>query len=155
MSFGFNDIFCKCIDTILHSATLQISLNGPLPLNYISIQTFKGKSNSCHLQPIADKIKSNLSAQNASLLSMPIMVQLLKCVIQSILTHSITVYSWSISLLIDLQKWLENFTWSEDIIERKLVTISCKKIYKPCEKGDLGLMFLMNLNDASNLKLCC
>jgi hypothetical protein len=127
---------------------------GSLPFNYLGVPIFKGKPKSCHLQPIADKIKLKLSAWKASLLSIAGRVQLVKSVIQSMLVYSISVYSWPVSLLKDLEKCIRNFIWSGDIDKRKLVTVSWKKICRPLAQGGLNIRSLIQLNKASNLKLC-
>lgn len=51
---------------------------GRLPFTYLGIPIFKGKPRTIHLQPIADKIKSNLAAWKASLLFIAGMVNWLK-----------------------------------------------------------------------------
>jgi hypothetical protein len=127
---------------------------GSLPFNYLGIPIFKGKPKSSFLQPIADRIKLKLSAWKASLLSIAGRVQLVRSVIQSMLTYSISVYSWPISLLKDLEKCIRNFIWSGDIEKRKLVTISWQKLCRPLDQGGLNLRSLTSLNSASNLKLC-
>jgi mannosylglycoprotein endo-beta-mannosidase len=127
---------------------------GSLPFNYLGIPIFKGKPKSSVLQPIADRIKLKLSAWKASLLSIAGRVQLVRSVIQSMLTYSISIYSWPSSLLKDLEKCIRNFIWSGDIEKRKLVTISWQKMCRPLEQGGLNLRSLISLNTASNLKLC-
>ncbi|GAU51938.1 hypothetical protein TSUD_417200 [Trifolium subterraneum] len=87
----------------------------------------QGKPKSIWLQPLADKIHAKLSAWKASLLTMAGRVQLVRAVIQSMLTYSITLYSWPISLLKDLETNVRNFVWSGDVEKRKLVTVSWKK----------------------------
>jgi hypothetical protein len=127
---------------------------GTLPLNYIGVPIFKGKPKSCLLQPIADRIKLKLSAWKASLLSIAGRVQLARSVILSMFTYSISIYSWPVSLLKDLEKCIKNFIWSGDIEKRKLVTTSWKKMCRPLSQGGLNLRYLISLNKASNLKLC-
>jgi mannosylglycoprotein endo-beta-mannosidase len=100
---------------------------GSLPFNYLGVLIFKGKPKSCFLQPIADRIKLKLSAWKASLLSIAGRVQLVRSVVQSMLTYNISIYSWPVSLLKELEKCIRNFIWSGDIATRKLVTISWKK----------------------------
>jgi hypothetical protein len=70
------------------------------------------------------------------------------------LTYSISIYSWHVSLLKELEKCIRNFIWSGDIEKRKLVTISWKKLCRPLSQGGLNLRSLISLNKASNLKLC-
>jgi ribonuclease HI len=127
---------------------------GALPFNYLGVPIFKGKPKASHLQPIADKIKLKLSAWKASLLSIAGRVQLIKSVVQSMLTYSISLYSWPVSLLKDLEKCIRNFIWSGDLEKRKLITISWKKICRPMAQGGLNIRSLTSLNKASNLKLC-
>ncbi|CAJ2670958.1 unnamed protein product [Trifolium pratense] len=112
-----------------------------------------GKPKASYLQPIADKIKLKLSAWKASLLSIAGRVQLVRSVIQSMLTYSISLYSWPASLL-NIEKCVRNFIWSGDIDKRKLVTTSWKKICRPLSQGGLNLRSLSKLNKATNLKLC-
>ncbi|KAK2430924.1 hypothetical protein QL285_029213 [Trifolium repens] len=127
---------------------------GALPFHYLGVPIFKGKPKLCHLQPIADKIKLKLSAWKASLLSIAGRVQLVKSVIQSMLTYSISIYSWPMSLLKDLEKCIRNFIWSGDLDKRKLVTVSWKKMCRPLAQGGLNIRSLIQLNKASNLKFC-
>jgi len=105
-------------------------------------------------QPLADKIKLKLASWKASLLSMTGRIQLVRSVIQSMLTYSISIYNWPTSLLKELEKSIRNFVWSGDTEKRKLVTVSWKKVCRPFNQGGLNLRSLCNLNTASNLKLC-
>jgi hypothetical protein len=106
-----------------------------------------------HLQPIADKIKLKLSSWKATLLTMADRVQLVNLVIQSMLSYSISVYSWPTSLLKDLEKYIRNFIWSGNSDKRKLVTVSWKKICRPLDQGGLNIRSLCGLNNATNLQL--
>jgi hypothetical protein len=127
---------------------------GPFPFIYLGVPIFKGKPKVCHLQPVADKIKLKLSAWKASLLSIAGRVQLVKSVIQSMMIYSISVYSWPVSLIKEVEKNIRNFIWSGDPDKRKLVTDSWKKLCRPLVQGGLGLRSLSSLNSASNLRLC-
>ncbi|GAU27921.1 hypothetical protein TSUD_160160 [Trifolium subterraneum] len=127
---------------------------GSLPFIYLGVPIFRGKPKTCHLQPVADKIKLKLSAWKASLLSIAGRVQLVRSVIQSMLIYSITLYSWPVALLKDIEKCIRNFVWSGDIDKRKLVTISWQKICRPYSQGGLNIISLIKLNAATNLKLC-
>lgn len=127
---------------------------GTLPFNYLGVPIFKGRPKACYLQPIADKVKSKLSAWKASLLSIAGRVQLVKSVVTSMLTHTFAIYSWPISLLKDMERCIKNFIWSGDTSKRKLVTVAWKKICNPYEEGGLGIRSLICLNEAFNLKLC-
>jgi hypothetical protein len=127
---------------------------GSIPFNYLGVPIFKGKPKTIHLQPIADRIKLKLSAWKASLLSIAGRVQLVRSVIQSMLIYSISIYSWPTALLKDIEKCIRNFIWSGDIDQRKLVTVSWKKVCRPFSQGGLNIRSLTSLNAASNLKLC-
>jgi len=105
-------------------------------------------------QPIVDKVKTKLAALKASLLSIAGRVQLIKSVIFSLVTYFMELYSWPISLLKTIEKWIRNFLWSGEINKRKLVTVSWKKVYKPYKKGGLRIRSLICLNGSFNLKLC-
>jgi len=80
--------------------------------------------------------------------------QLVKSVIQGKLVHSISVYSWLIALLKDLEKNIRHFIWSGEKEKRKLVTVAWHKVCKPLNEGGMGMKSLVNLNAAANLKLC-
>ncbi|WJX17562.1 hypothetical protein P8452_07464 [Trifolium repens] len=127
---------------------------GSIPFNYLGVPIFRGKPKTIHLQPIADRIKLKLSAWKASLLSIAGRVQLVRSVIQSMLVYSISLYSWPAALLKDIEKCIRNFIWSGDIDQRKIVTVSWKKICRPFSQGGLNIRSLTSLNAASNLKLC-
>jgi hypothetical protein len=127
---------------------------GSLPFHYLGVPIFKGKPKACYLQPFADKIKNKLSAWKASLLTIAGRVQLVRSVIQSMLIYSISLYSWPISLLKDIEKAIRNFIWSGDIDKRKLVTVAWKKVCRPYSQGGLNIRSLIMLNKATNLKLC-
>jgi len=142
-------------NTRVHQISVEIGFKiGSLPFNYLGVPIFRGKLKAIYLSPIAYKIKSKLAAWKASLLSIARRVQLVKSVIQGMLIHSISVYSWPKSLLNDLEKWIRNFIWSGDVEKRKLVTVSWNKSCRPLSQGGLGIRSLSSLNDATNLKLC-
>jgi len=119
---------------LLRIVTLLDFKIGSLSSHYLGVPIFKGKPKACHLQPVADKIKLKLSQWKAQLLSMAGRVQLVRSVIQSMLVYSISLYSWPISLLKDLERCIRNFIWSGDSDKRKMVTISWKTFVEPMIK---------------------
>jgi len=142
-------------NTRLEQITNLIGFNkGSLPFSYLGVPIFKGKPKKSHLQPIADKIKSKLGAWKASLLSIAGRVILVKFVIQGMMMHTISLYSWPNSLLKEVEAWVRNFILSGDISKRKLVTVSWRKVCKPFSEGGLGLRSLYTVNEAANLKMC-
>lgn len=68
--------------------------------------------------------------------------------------HTMIVYSWPISILRDIEKWIKIFIWSGDIDKRKLVTVAWKKVCADLDEGGLGLRSLICLNQATNMKIC-
>lgn len=78
----------------------------------------------------------------------------MKYIIYIMTIYYIQVYDWSISLIKTLESWMHNFIWSGDIEKRKLITIACRKCYRPTKVGYLGIKSLSTLNQAANLKLC-
>jgi hypothetical protein len=139
----------------LNQITNQIGFNiGSLPFTYLGVPIFRGKPKYVHFQPLTDKVKMKLSAWKASLLSIAGRVQLVKSVVQSMLLHCLTIYSWPIKLLKYLEKWMWNFVWSGEINKRKLVTVSWYKVCKPIKEGGLGIRNLTHINEVSNLKNC-
>lgn len=66
----------------------------------------------------------------------------------------LSVYSWPVSLIKEIEKNIRNFIWSGDTEKRKIVTVAWHKLCKPVEEGGLGLRSLRKLNEATNLKLC-
>jgi len=127
---------------------------GTLPFTYLGAPIFKGKPKRIHFQCIADKIKNKLAYWKACLLSIAGRAQLIKYVVQGMLIHTMSVFSWPTSLLRDIEKWIKNFLWSGDTDKRKLVTISWKKVCGNYDEGGLGIRSLVNLNQATNLKMC-
>jgi len=75
-------------------------------------------------------------------------------VIQSMLLHTMTLYSWPVSLLKELEKCIRNFIWSGDCSKRKMVIVAWKKVCSEYEEGGLGVKSLIWLNEATNLKCC-
>jgi len=89
-----------------------------------------------------------LTKWKASLLSIAGRVQLVKLVIQGMLIHAMCVYSWPVSLLREMERWIKNFIWSCDIHKTKLVTVAWKKVCTTYEEGGLGLRSLVTLNSS-------
>jgi len=126
---------------------------GEFPFNYLGVPIFKGKPKKSHLQGIADRIKIKLTSWKAAMLSMAGRALLVKSVTHAMLVHSMSLYSWPVSLLKEIDKWCRNFIWSGDIEKRNLVTIAWKKLCRPMDEGGIGLRSLISLNEASNLKI--
>lgn len=63
---------------------------GTLPFTYLGVPIFKGKVKYVYLKPIADKIISKMTAWKGFSLSMVFRSMLVKTIVQSMLTHTIT-----------------------------------------------------------------
>jgi hypothetical protein len=70
------------------------------------------------------------------------------------LFHCITIYSWPVQLIKDMERWMRNFIWSGDVNKRKLVTVAWHKVCTPFKEGGLGIRSLSKINEGANLKLC-
>ncbi len=70
------------------------------------------------------------------------------------LLHSISIYSWPVALIKDLEKWMRYFIWSGDVNKRKLVSVAWHKICSPQKEGGSGIRNLSKINEVANLKLC-
>jgi len=79
---------------------------GSLPFTYLGAPIFKWKPKKIYFQPLVDRVKLKLANWKAYLLSMAGRVQLVKSVVQSMLTHSISIYSWHVSLLREINQEL-------------------------------------------------
>lgn len=127
---------------------------GSLPFTYLGAPIFKGKPKRAYFQPIADKVKLKLANWKSSLLSIAGRVQLIKSVVQSMLIHTMSIYSWPTQLLREMEKWIKNFIWSGNVTKRKMVTVAWKKVCADYDEGGLGTKSLICLNEATNLKMC-
>ena len=137
-----------------HLANLLGFSIGNLPFIYLGVPIFKGRPKTIYFQSTADKIRLKLANWKAALLSIAGRVQLVKSVVQGMLIHTISIYSWPVALLRQIEKWIKNFIWSGDVNKRKMVTVAWKKVCSDYEEGGLGTKSLICLNEAYNLKLC-
>ena len=139
-----------------HSRILNVSNSlgfgiGTIPFLYLGVPFFKGKPKAIHFQPLVDRIKIKLASWKASLLSFAGRLELIRSVVQGMMIYSISIYSWPVNLIKELDKYMRNFLWSGD---RKLVIVSWNTVCTPIDEGGLGLRSLSKINEASNLKLC-
>lgn len=108
---------------------------GSLLFTYLGASIFKGRPKSIYFQQIADKVRLKLAIWKASLLSIAGRVQLIKSVVQGMLIHTMSIYSWPTKLLRQMEKWIKNFIWSSDVSKKKMVTVSWKKVCAVMMKG--------------------
>ncbi|XP_019431188.1 PREDICTED: uncharacterized protein LOC109338411 [Lupinus angustifolius] len=126
---------------------------GCIPFNYLGVPIFKGKPRKIHLQSVADRILGKLATWKGHSLSIMGRVELVRSVIQSMLSYSFHIYAWPNQLLKFVDTSIRNFIWSGDTKIRKLVTVAWKKVCQPLKVGGLGLKSIKNLNHAALLKL--
>ncbi|CAK8571409.1 unnamed protein product [Lathyrus sativus] len=70
------------------------------------------------------------------------------------LTYSLLIYDWSVSLTKALESYMRNFVWSGDICKRKSLTVTWHKVCRPFHQGGLGIRFVSCINVVTNLQLC-
>lgn len=70
------------------------------------------------------------------------------------LIYSFHIYSWSLSLIKQLDQWIRNFIWSSNVETRKLVTVAWHKLCSPIHEGGFGIRSLRSINEAAMLKRC-
>lgn len=149
-SIFFGSICNAKVQTILNRTGFS---RGSMPFNYLGVPLFKGKPKVSYFRPIADRILAKLSGWKGSNLSMAGRICLVKSVIKGILTHTILVYSWPVTLLTEIEKVARNFIWTTSIVKRKLCVAAWCKMCKLKSHGGLGFRSLLRLNEAASLKL--
>jgi hypothetical protein len=125
-----------------------------LPFTYLCAPIFKGKAKNIYFQPIVDKVKHNLATWKTSLLSIAGNVQLVKSIVQSMLIHTMSVYSWPTSFLREMKKSIKNFIQSGDIAKKKMVNVAWKSGCADYDEWGIGTKSLVCLSEATNLKMC-
>ena len=81
-------------------------------------------------------------------------IQLVKSVIHNMLQHTMSIYSWPIFLLKDIERWIRNFIWSGDTEKKKMITVSWNKVCSHFDEGGLSIKALICPNETNNLKFC-
>lgn len=127
---------------------------GSLSFTYLGFLIFKGSVKAEIIQHISDRIIARFSSWKGFFLSMEGKVLMVKMVIQSMITHSIFIYSWPVSLLKSIERASNNFIWSGDITFRKRVVVAWKHTCFLLANGSLGFRLLTALNASSNLNFC-
>jgi hypothetical protein len=129
--------------TRLQSIVVSLGFNiGTLPFIYLGVPIFKGKPKAIYFQPLVDKIKIKFASWKASFLSYAGRCQLIKSVVQSMMIYSISIYSWPVRLIKELERYLRNFLWSGDLNVRKCVIVPWKIVCSPIDEGGLGVRSL-------------
>lgn len=162
MRKSFSIFFCISKSTIFAGSLSTSKLNHILnitgfskwsmPLKYLGAPIFKGRVRETHLQYIIDIMIFKLIAWKASLLFIAGRTLLVQSIIHVMITHSISIYSWLISLFKCMDKATRNFIWNWVVNKRKMVIVSWKKVCKHKANGWLGIRSLICINEASNIK---
>lgn len=75
---------------------------------FFRVSILKGNPKYAYLQPIANKVKIKLVTWKDYILAIVGRVPLIKTVVQNMILHYISIYSWPVSLLKDMEMWLRN-----------------------------------------------
>ncbi|KAI5414824.1 hypothetical protein KIW84_040331 [Lathyrus oleraceus] len=94
------------------------------PFNYLGVPIFKGKPKNVNLQPITDKVGNKLASWKGYLLSFAGRAELVKSIIQGMLTCIMSVYVWSVSLVRVLEHTAKRFIWSGEKTKNKVVIVA-------------------------------
>lgn len=122
-----SSIFCGSFILASRKALLSSVIGIPKGLvsfNYLGVPLFKGAPKRCHLQPIADKIKTKFSYWKGSTLSMAGQLCWINSMILSSLLNSFMIYKWPMPLLKDMERCMRNFLWTSNIDHKKMITVS-------------------------------
>ncbi|KAK2656120.1 hypothetical protein Ddye_009172 [Dipteronia dyeriana] len=125
---------------------------GKVHFTYLRVPIFNGRPRECHLQSLANKVRSKLEGWFGKLLSMAGHVQLVKSVVLCMLLHSFSVYKWPSSLICLLKKWTRNFIWTSSCNIKKLMIVSWDQVCCPKEEGGLGVRNFDYLNTVALYK---
>ncbi|XP_058746486.1 uncharacterized protein LOC131619404 [Vicia villosa] len=113
-------MYASRLNILVALANFNIGSN---PLNYLGVLLLKDKPKKVFLQPITDKVIIKLAMRKGSLLSFAGRVELVKSYIQGMLSHSMVIYAWPLSLIRDLERAIKRFLWSGDTSKQKVVTV--------------------------------
>ena len=115
---------------------------------YWGVPIFERRPKTVHLQPTMDKMMLKLAAWKSSFLTLDDRLQRLKSVVHEMLIYSMTIYVWLVSLIKELDKFLRNFLWSDDLNNRKLVIMAWNTICTHIIEGGLGIRSIFKVNKA-------
>lgn len=101
---------------------------------------------SCHLRPIVEKVVAKFASWKGKLLSFAGRLELVKSSICCMLVHSFSVYKWSSSLIVVLERSIRNFISTGDVNKRKLVSVAWKNIVFLSRSGGLRVRNLRKYN---------
>jgi len=88
------------------------------------------------------------------MLSMMRMIQLVNFIIRRFFGYSFITYKWSIALLKELDRWIQNLIWTWDSTSRGLVTAKWNVLLcYPKVRGAFGVISLRGENQASSLRI--
>lgn len=106
---------------------------GSLPFDCLNVHFFKIKPKSIDFHSLVDKMLAKLYSLKVVMLPISGMTQLVRSSIQGMAIHSISIYSWSVSVINSLEKDISSFIWSGDLITRNIVTMVWHAVSLPLE----------------------
>jgi len=90
-------------------------------LIYPGVPTFFGAPKMHFSQPLVDRVNTKLASWKGKCLSIIGHVQLVKCVISSIMSYNFQISKWPINLLNETSKWVTNFIWNSFFLKMALL----------------------------------
>jgi hypothetical protein len=116
--------------------------------SYLGLPTFIGKSKHLAFQDIVERVTNRLSNWKIKFLSQVGKEVLLKVVVQAIPTYSMGVFLLPISLCKEINKFMQNFWWSNMSNNSKIHWMSWEKMGRAKSIGGLGFRDMMSFNKA-------
>ncbi|XP_057784939.1 uncharacterized protein LOC131002461 [Salvia miltiorrhiza] len=126
---------------------------GSLPVTYLGAPLFVGRPKASHFMSIKDKIVNKFDNWQGRQLSMAGRLCLVKSVIQSSIIHSMMVFRWPKSLLLDLDKKCRNFIWTGRVDKNGTCTMNWSRCCALKEEGGLGIRAFATMNKSFLMKM--
>ncbi|XP_057802933.1 uncharacterized protein LOC131018226 [Salvia miltiorrhiza] len=126
---------------------------GCLPVTYLGVPIFTGRSRASYFTGIFDRIVQKFSRWKGLHLSIAGRLCLIRSVIQSSVIHSMMVYRWPKSLLHSLDKKCRNFLWTGRIDQRPSCPVGWSRVCAIRQEGGLGLRAFGLMNKSFMMKL--
>ncbi|XP_057770241.1 uncharacterized protein LOC130990060 [Salvia miltiorrhiza] len=126
---------------------------GCLPVTYLGVPIFTGRSRASFFASIYDRIVQKFSRWKGLQLSIAGRLCLIRSVIQSSVTHSMMVYRWPKSLLHSLDKMCRNFLWTGRIDQRPSCPVGWARVCAIHQEGGLGFRDFGLMNKSFMMKL--
>ncbi|XP_026433422.1 uncharacterized protein LOC113330830 [Papaver somniferum] len=123
------------------------------PDRYLGVQIMPGIVRYRHTSNVVEKIKNQLAGWRGRLLSFHDRIVLVKSVIASYYIHNMAIYKWPRKFILQCERVIRNFIWSNDSNINRVVVVDFDKICCPFEEGGLGLTRMATMNKDLIMKL--